>query len=122
MNKYLRKNGKKIMAVMGILLMIAFALPSATNQFRGGGGAYGSLYGGKAKLTERERHSYVAGYQLAIAHVGVGNHDEALRWLERAFEQRAELGNLNRGGVYWLKPLRADPRYQEMLRRLRFPG
>ena len=75
-----------------------------------------------AKLTERERHSYVAGYQLAIAHVGVGNHDEALRCLERAFEQRAELGNLNRGGVYWLKPLRADPRYQDMLRRLRFPG
>ena len=55
MNKYLRKNGKKIMAVMGILLMIAFALPSATNQFRGGGGAYGSLYGGKTTLTERER-------------------------------------------------------------------
>lgn len=75
-----------------------------------------------AKLTERERHSYVAGYQVAIAHVGVGNHEEALRWLERAFEHRAELGNLNRGGVYWLKPLRADPRYQEMLRRLRFPG
>ena len=73
-------------------------------------------------LTERERHSYVAGYQVAIAHVGVGNHEEALRWLERAFEHRAELGNLNRGGVYWLKPLRADPRYQEMLRRLRFPG
>ena len=57
-----------------------------------------------------------------VMHVGVGNHEEALRWLERAFEHRAELGNLNRGGVYWLKPLRADPRYQEMLRRLRFPG
>jgi hypothetical protein len=56
MNKYLRKNGKKIMAVLGILLMIAFALPTATNQISGRGSeAYGSLYGGKTTLTDRER-------------------------------------------------------------------
>lgn len=74
-----------------------------------------------AVLTERARHNYVAGYQVAIAYMGVDNKEEALRWLEQAFEQRAELGNLNRGGTIWLRALHSDPRYQDMLRRLHFP-
>jgi tetratricopeptide (TPR) repeat protein len=75
-----------------------------------------------ADLTERARHNYVAGYLVAIAHVGIGNNEEALRWLEHAFEQRAELGNLNRGAYFWLQPLHSDPRYQDLLRRLRLPA
>jgi tetratricopeptide (TPR) repeat protein len=75
-----------------------------------------------ADLTERARHNYVAGYLLAIAHIGVGNKEEALRWLELAFEQRAELGDLTRGGTFWLQPLHSDPRYQDLLRRLRLPA
>jgi tetratricopeptide (TPR) repeat protein len=74
-----------------------------------------------AGLTERARHNYVAGYQVAIAYMGVDNKEEALRWLEYAFEQRAELGNLNRGGAIWLRALHSDPRYQDLLRRLRLP-
>jgi hypothetical protein len=55
MNKYLRKNGKKIMAVLGVLLMVAFALPTATSQMRNrGSGVYGSLYDGKADLSARD--------------------------------------------------------------------
>ena len=75
-----------------------------------------------AKLTERSRKSYVPGYLVAIAQVGVGNHEEALPWLERAIEQRAELGNLNRGGAYWLHALQSDPRYQQLRRRARLPS
>jgi len=91
MNKYLRKNGKKIMAVMGVLLMIAFALPTATSQFRGKGeGDYGTLYGGNVKLTGREfqslqgewsflkqRFSPVA-IAVAIGTSGIGSGDELL--------------------------------------------
>ena len=47
--------------------------------------------------------------------------EEALRWLERAYEQRADLGNLNRA-PFWLQPLRPDPRFQDLLRRLRLPA
>ena len=75
-----------------------------------------------AHLTERARHTYVAGFLMAIAHAGVGNNEEALRALERAVEHRAELGNLNRGGQFWLRPLHSDPRYQDLLRRLRLPN
>jgi len=55
--------------------------------------------------------------------MGVGNKQEALRWLERAFEHRMmQAGNLNRGGTFWLQPLHSDPRYQDLLRRLRLPA
>jgi TolB-like protein/Tfp pilus assembly protein PilF len=74
-----------------------------------------------AELTERARHDYVAGNQLAIAHMGVGNKEEALRWLEHAFEQRTQLGDLNRGAYFWLQPLHSDPRYQDLVRRVRLP-
>jgi TolB-like protein/Flp pilus assembly protein TadD len=74
-----------------------------------------------AELTERARHDYVAGNLLAIAHMGVGNKEEALRWLEHAFEQRTQLGDLNRGAYFWLQPLHSDPRFQDLLRRLRLP-
>jgi TolB-like protein/thioredoxin-like negative regulator of GroEL len=72
-------------------------------------------------LTDRASHDYVAGYQLAIAHMGVGNKEGALAWLDHAFEQRAELGNLNRGGQFWFEPLLSEPRYEELLRRVRLP-
>ena len=75
-----------------------------------------------AELTERARHDYVAGNLLAIAHIGVGNKEEALRWLEHAFEQRTQLGDLNRGAYFWLQPLHSDPRFQDLLRRLRLPA
>ena len=74
-----------------------------------------------ADLTERARHNYIEGYPMAIAHMGVDNKEEALRWLERAYEQRADLGNLNRA-PFWLQPLRPDPRFQDLLRRLRLPA
>jgi len=76
-----------------------------------------------ADLTKRAQRDYVAGYLMAIAHMGVGNKQEALRWLERAFEHRMmQAGNLNRGGTFWLQPLHSDPRYQDLLRRLHLPG
>ena len=73
------------------------------------------------RLTEQARRDHVSGYNMAIAHMGVGDREQALLWLERAFEQRDELGNLNRA-PFWLQPLRSDPRFQDLLRRLRLPA
>jgi TolB-like protein/Tfp pilus assembly protein PilF len=73
-----------------------------------------------ANLTERARHNHVSGYSMAIAHMGLDEREHALRWLEKAYEQRDELGNLNRA-PFWLQPLRSEPRFQDLLRRLRLP-
>jgi TolB-like protein/Tfp pilus assembly protein PilF len=74
-----------------------------------------------AKLTDRGRNVFVSGYLMAIAHVGVGNNEEAIQWMERAVEQRIQIGGMNRAAEFWLKPLHSDPRYQELRRRARLP-
>jgi len=52
--------------------------------------------------------------------MGLGDKEEALRWLERAYEERGLLGNLARE-PHWWQPLRSDARFQDLLRRLRLP-
>jgi TolB-like protein/DNA-binding winged helix-turn-helix (wHTH) protein/Tfp pilus assembly protein PilF len=58
------------------------------------------------------------GYHIAIVYNGLGQHDEALAWLERAYAQRSP-------GMVFLKVepkwnnLRSDPRFQDLLRRMR---
>ena len=53
-----------------------------------------------------------------MIHVGLGNHDQAFAWLERAYEER-------RGWLAYLKvepmhdPLRSDPRFGEFVRRMK---
>ena len=56
---------------------------------------------------------------LAAAALAVGEKDEALNWLERAFEEE--------GGIFSLRdplwdPLRGDPRFQSLWNRVGLPG
>jgi tetratricopeptide (TPR) repeat protein len=73
-----------------------------------------------AELTERAKGEYVAAYNVAIAQMGLGNQNEALRWLEQAYEERGQLGLLARE-PHWWQPLRSDARFQDLLRRVRLP-
>jgi|HubBroStandDraft_1064217.scaffolds.fasta_scaffold03062_3 TolB-like protein/DNA-binding winged helix-turn-helix (wHTH) protein/Flp pilus assembly protein TadD len=56
---------------------------------------------------------------IALAYVGMGNNDHAIAWLEKAYAQHSN-------GVIALKvdpaydPLRGDPRFQDLLRRVGF--
>lgn len=67
----------------------------------------------------RDRH--VSPYSLAAAYTGLGNADRAFDLLNRAFHSRDR-------GMSWLlvaprfDPLRADPRFTDLLRRMKFPG
>ncbi len=64
-----------------------------------------------------ERH--VSPHNIALVYIGLGEPEEALAWLERAFEQRD-------GRMVFLKvepkwnDLRGNPRFQDLLQRLSF--
>ena len=71
-----------------------------------------------AALSRRRAESYVSPWTLASIHARLGETGEALDWLERAFEERDP-------ALVWLKvhprfdALRAEPRFQVLLARLR---
>ena len=72
-------------------------------------------------LVERANHEFVSGFDMAIAYMGVGNKDEALRWLETAFKARDQGLTLLNRAPFWFDALRPDPRFQDLLRRMRLP-
>jgi tetratricopeptide (TPR) repeat protein len=70
----------------------------------------------KQKLTSNN-----LSYQIAEIYIGLGHKDQAFQWLEKAYEDRSEW-------LAWiaiepkLDPIRGDPRFAELLRRMNLPN
>ncbi len=71
-------------------------------------------------LDEQQRlaqQRYVSPYNFAIIYTGLGDRDRAFEWLTKCVEQRTLI-------IFHLKsrpmfdPLRSDPRYRDLLRRM----
>jgi hypothetical protein len=71
------------------------------------------------KLQQSGR-KYVSPYLIARLHVALGQNEEALAWLRKGLDEYA--GGMDRIKVEPdLDPLRPDPRFQALLRRMNFP-
>jgi serine/threonine protein kinase/tetratricopeptide (TPR) repeat protein len=70
-----------------------------------------------AELEEVSPHRYVSAVQVALIHVGLGQTDRAFEWLEKAVLERA-LGLVLLRVEPRLDPLRADPRFTDLVRRV----
>ena len=72
------------------------------------------------ELEQESARNYVQPYTFALIHIGLGNKQEALNWLEKQMLARAETAN-----QYAVDPqlddLRAEPRFKEMLKRMNLP-
>ena len=67
-------------------------------------------------LHELETRRYVSPYTVAAIHTGLGERDQAFKWLERAYEERdVWLMNLKVDPVF--AKLRSDKRFQDLLTR-----
>jgi TolB-like protein/Flp pilus assembly protein TadD len=73
------------------------------------------------ELRTLEQRRYVAPCFIAQVYAALGEKEDALRWLEKAYRVRD--GDLVLLGVWpaW-DPLRGDPRFRDLLRRMRFPA
>ena len=58
------------------------------------------------ELKERAQKCYVSPFDVALIHAGLGETDEALEWLEKAYEERNQ----------WLTWLRVEPRLDGLRR------
>jgi len=72
-------------------------------------------------LTERRKDEYIPALALACVHLGLGEHDAALRWLEAAVEQRHPTAILLNPPWRWFDPVRSDPRFQALIDQMGFP-
>jgi len=63
---------------------------------------------------------YVSAANLAMIHAGLGEKDEALTWLEKGYEERAYQMQFLKVDQRW-DSLRDNPRFADLVRRLRFP-
>lgn len=72
-----------------------------------------------ARLKGLSKERYVSPYELASIHAALGETDEAFRLLKQCYNERVEwmiYTNIDPR----LDPLRADPRFSELLERLGF--
>jgi tetratricopeptide (TPR) repeat protein len=58
---------------------------------------------------------------VAIVYAYRGERDQAFKWLERSVDQREILLGHKFRNEPWLAPLRGDPRYKALLRRMNLP-
>jgi len=72
-------------------------------------------------LSDLKKHStpnYSHGSEIATVYAALGDADEAMIWLQKAFDERFNPGVLLRPGF---DPLRSDPRFQDVVRRAGLP-
>ena len=75
---------------------------------------------GQLERIEAEGRGYGAPFGIIWAYAGLGDKEQAFAWLEKAYEER-------RDRIVWLnvdpllEPLRSDPRFQDLVRRVGLP-
>ena len=72
------------------------------------------------RLHALAENRYVSPFNMATIHVGLGETDDAIIWLEKAFEKRSRsLAWLNVAKEY--DGVRSDPRFRSLLKRVGLP-
>jgi tetratricopeptide (TPR) repeat protein len=69
-------------------------------------------------LEKSSNASFTNAPQIALIYASMGDNEQAMNWLERAYEERFNPSILLRSGFH---PLRSDPRFEDLLRRVGLP-
>jgi TolB-like protein/DNA-binding winged helix-turn-helix (wHTH) protein/Flp pilus assembly protein TadD len=69
------------------------------------------------ELKRRQQTSYVAAASFVNAYLGLGDNEQALAWLERAYQEQSNMLQLIKVHPYF-DPLRGDPRFVDLVHRV----
>jgi len=105
----------------------AVSLSPNVTDYKGGLGYAYAVAGERAEarklleeLKARSKQSYVPWFYIAGIYAGLGEKDQAITNLEKAYEQHEQgLAVMKREPMF--DPLRSDARFQELLRRMNLP-
>lgn len=73
------------------------------------------------KLSALSARSYVSPYDMALLYLGIGKRREALDWLEKGYAKRDPAMDMLKMEPA-LDALRDEPRFNDLIRRVGFPG
>ncbi len=70
------------------------------------------------QLKKLSQERYVSAYSFALVYLGLGDKEEALRWLEQSYQDRAgsDIGYIRVDPL--LDPLRGDPRFEALAEKI----
>ena len=72
-------------------------------------------------LRQLSSSRYVSPYSVALVHAGLGDRGQALAWLDKAYDERSDyIAYLRLEPM--LDPLRSDPRFDALVRRVGLPS
>ena len=69
-------------------------------------------------LRKRSNPSHSLASEIAVIYIALGDTNRAITWLEKGYEERFNPGVLLRPGF---DPLRSDPRFEDLVRRVGLP-
>lgn len=73
-------------------------------------------------LQDMAKTRYVPSYEFAVVYTGLGDREQALHWLERAYEIRDSGWLVDMNVDPRLQPLHSHPRFQALLLRMKLPN
>ena len=73
-------------------------------------------------LERKSKSAYVSPYTIATVYAGLDDKDKSLQLLEQALQERSLEASWHIQADLRIDNLRADPRFQNLLRRVRLPG
>jgi eukaryotic-like serine/threonine-protein kinase len=73
------------------------------------------------ELTQMSKTGYVPAITFAVVYVGMGDKEHAFVWLNKGYDERFTRLAYVRQEAFW-DPLRSDPRYAELIRKMGFPA
>lgn len=98
---------------------VPLAIASIGNALARSGDQPGAIRALK-ELQTLSREKRVPAICLVLVYIGLGDKDQAIAWLENAYNERSDfLLVLNVDPLF--DPLRSDPRFQDLLRRMNLP-
>jgi tetratricopeptide (TPR) repeat protein len=69
------------------------------------------------ELMDLSSHAYFDPYSVAVVYAGLGDKDEAFRWLEKGYEKLSSGMPYLPTDPFWSE-MRSDPRYANLRRRM----
>jgi tetratricopeptide (TPR) repeat protein len=84
------------------------------------GGYAGAMTHVAEMMVARSRTTHVTSWQIGTLYARAGKHEEALHWLEQAYDKHdANMPYISVDAIF--DGLRDDPRFQDLLRRMNLP-